>query len=224
MWQEQGLNHTYRLVDTSEPEEFLSELRASDQWGGCNVTIPYKRWIIDHLDEISPQVKVVGAVNTVVRQDGKLVGYNTDVDGFRRSLIPLLTSDDRVALVLGSGGAAQSVLYVLNELEISTMVVSRHPHGAEIAYTALTDQLISEVALIVNTTPLGSTQYQGALPSIPYDAIDGHHLLYDLIYSPMETPFLREGRARGARTINGMKMLEEQAKAAWEIYSDKLGL
>ena len=188
---------------------------------GFNVTIPYKKEILPLLDELDPEAEQIGAVNTVrVLRDGsviRLIGYNTDVEGFRLSLAgtPLPSR----ALILGTGGAAAAVTFVLRQLDVTCLTVSRHPNEKQISYAQLTPDIIRQHPLIVNCTPVGMFPHVMDCPPLPYEAITAKHFLYDLIYNPEETPFLREGRLRGARTQNGLPMLRLQAEAAWKIWN-----
>ncbi len=188
---------------------------------GFNVTIPYKKVILPFLDELDPEAEQIGAVNTVrVLRDGqgpRLVGFNTDAEGFRLSLAgaPLPSR----ALILGTGGATAAVTFVLRQLDVECLLVSRHPDANQFSYGQLTPDLIREHQLIVNCTPVGMFPNIHEQPNLPYSALTDKHFLYDLIYNPEETGFLREGNMRGARTQNGMRMLRLQAEAAWRIWN-----
>lgn len=190
---------------------------------GLNVTIPYKEQILDHLDEIDDEAREVGAVNTISISRGSgtlhLKGYNTDVYGFRESLIPLLQGRHQQALVLGTGGASKAVCHVLKKLGIGHKYVSRKSRKEHLEYKDLCLSIIKQYTLIINTTPLGTYPDVKTFPDIPYDLLTPDHLLYDLVYNPAETVFLRLGRQRGARTKNGLEMLQLQADRSWEIWS-----
>jgi shikimate dehydrogenase len=151
--------------------------------------------------------------------DGKTRGYNTDVIGFEKSLLPLLQPQHTQALVLGSGGASKAVLFVLAKLGVTVAVVSRQPAPGNLAYTDVTPELIAKYTVIINTTPLGMYPNVGVCPPIPYEALGSRHLLYDLIYNPPITKFLAMGMAQGAQIKNGQEMLELQAEASWEIWN-----
>ena len=192
---------------------------------GLNVTIPYKEKVMAFLDDLDDGAKSVGAVNTlkIRRSEGliKMKGYNTDVYGFRMSLEPLLTPAHKKALILGTGGASKAVSFVLRELGIKAAFVSRHPRqDDQIAYPDLTGETVSSYQVIINTSPLGMHPHIGASPDIPYEHISSRHIMYDLIYNPPETVFLKEGRKRGAVTANGLDMLHFQAEKAWEIWNN----
>ncbi len=191
---------------------------------GCNVTIPYKQAVIPYLDELSEEAQFIGAVNCITierKGDGSsfLKGYNTDAFGFEQSLLPLLDPALHThALVLGNGGAAKAVLFVLKKLGIPTQLVSRKASVDAIAYEEITPEIIAKHQLIVNCTPLGTFPNVDACPPIPYSAITAAHYLYDLIYNPEETLFLQKGREQGAATKNGYDMLVLQADKNWAIW------
>lgn len=189
--------------------------RCAEGLDGYNVTYPYKEQIMGCLDQIDGTAQKIGAVNVV---KGKK-GYNTDWIGFTKAIKPLLTKTDKKALILGTGGAAKAVNYALHKLGIKTQFVSRDAQKG-LPYSALTTDILHEYTIIVNCTPLGMYPNEDQCPAIPYEYIDDRHLLFDCIYNPAETLFLRQGKERGARISNGFKMLEEQAKAAWEIWKD----
>jgi shikimate dehydrogenase len=192
---------------------------------GINVTIPHKVAIISYLDQISAAAKAVGAVNCVrIKRDGAsvtLTGHNTDIYGFRESLLPLLKPYHQQALVLGTGGAARAVCYTLKKLGIEFRLVSRKGQDANIlGYAELTESLISANLLIINATPVGMYPNTDKFPDIPYQFLSHRHILYDLVYNPEETLFLLKGHAAGAAVINGLQMLELQAEKSWEIWSE----
>ena len=185
---------------------------------GFNVTIPYKQDIIDFLKEMDPCAAEIGAVNCVRNIDGHLYGYNTDEYGFRMSLLELIgDSFDGEALVLGTGGAAKAVFYVLKELGIPYNIVSRKQDCLN--YEQLTPEIIDRYKLIINSTPVGMHPHNDECPHIPYEGISENHYLYDLIYNPAETLFLRYGKERGAKIKNGADMLILQAEKSWEIWN-----
>lgn len=208
----------FELNDISQVEGLFS---IHSNLCGLNVTIPYKEQIIPYLDEVDEQARKIGAVNTIYieKETGKMKGYNTDVYGFKQSLKPFLENQHQRALILGTGGASKAVAYVLNELGITTAFVSRTPQlENQLSYDELNENILASFLLIVNTTPLGTFPNVDEKPTINYDAITPNHLLYDLVYNPAETAFLKEGKKRGALTINGEQMLQLQAEKAWEIW------
>ena len=191
---------------------------------GINVTIPYKITVMDYLDFLSPEAEAIAAVNCIriERPDtGKpiLTGYNTDVYGFAESLKPLLSARHTAALVLGNGGAANAVTFALNQLGITCTIVSRSAQAGQYTYAQLNLSIIEGHPLIINTTPLGTYPAVTGCPDIPYEYLNEYHLLYDLVYNPQETEFLKRGRAKGATIKNGLEMLELQAERNWEIWN-----
>lgn len=190
---------------------------------GLNITIPYKEKVIGLLDGVSGEAQKVGAVNTIKidRSNGTLVltGYNTDVPGFKFSLLEFIPQDIDKALILGNGGAAKAVRYALESLHMQVLTVSRTPcKPNEIGYQDI-DNYISDYKLVVNTTPLGTWPNTEACPPIPYPALTPGHYLYDLVYNPETTEFMKRGKAYGAHTHNGLKMLHIQAEEAWKIWN-----
>ncbi|MEL6719798.1 MAG: shikimate dehydrogenase [Bacteroidota bacterium] len=203
--------------------ELPEKLSTHSNLQGMNVTIPYKQQVMQYLDEIDEGASVIGAVNTIRFRDGRLKGFNTDAMGFELSLKELLGSVDYAslkALVLGSGGAAKAVNYVLWEMGIEYLLVSRNPEKGDIIYQDITPAILEEYHLIVNTTPLGMSPNIDTAPDLPYEALTAKHYLYDLVYNPEETLFLKFGKKQGASTMNGLKMLYLQAEAAWKIWQE----
>ena len=186
---------------------------------GLSVTIPHKENIISLLDDVSETVMKIKACNCIKIINGKLSGYNTDVIGFEKSFKKVLTPELRTALILGTGGASKAVKYVLEKLSIKYQFVSRVPALKNLFYDQLTPGLIAENDIIINTTPLGMYPAVLQAPDIPYEAINDHHLLYDLVYNPTKTLFLKKGEEKGARIKNGLEMLELQAEENWKIWN-----
>ena len=191
---------------------------------GFNVTIPYKEKVMSYLDTISPEARAIGAVNVVrvTRKDnGKpfLEGFNSDTIGFSRSISPLLCAHHRKALILGTGGASKAINYSLQKMGIETLFVSRTQRDNTITYQQLTPELMAEYTIIVNCTPRGMSPHFDECPDIPYECLTSKHLLYDLIYNPDETLFLKKGKEQGAIVKNGLEMLLLQAEAGWEIWN-----
>jgi shikimate dehydrogenase len=187
---------------------------------GLNVTIPYKEAVMSYLDELSPAAAQIRAVNCIRFKDGRKTGYNTDAIGFRRSLGPLLKSHHNKALVLGTGGAAKAVQYVLESLNIPYKLVSRQAGADSLTYEQLDAAIMASHTLIINTTPLGMYPNVDAAPALPYEQLTDRHLLYDLIYNPAVTTFLQKGADKGATIKNGHEMLILQAEASWEIWNE----
>jgi shikimate dehydrogenase len=206
---------------------------------GLNVTIPHKISVLKYLDWINPDAKEVGAVNCirisnespvmaafngelgVNGHDFRLEGFNTDIYGFEMSLRPLLTNNHQKALILGNGGGAKAVKYVLDQLNIPYTVVARKHSEHSILFTGVTEDIISDHKLIINTTPLGTSPKVDECPPIPYQFISHEHLLYDMIYNPEVSLFLSKGLENGAMIKNGYEMLVLQAERSWEIWSSK---
>jgi shikimate dehydrogenase len=219
-------DYSYSLYSLEKVEDFTSLLVNEPELIGLNVTYPYKETIIPFLDELDPVAKAVRAVNTIkIEKSGdliKLVGYNTDVFGFRQSIKPFLEPQHEKALILGTGGAAKAVEYALWDIGVSSYFVSRDKNRLEVencfSYEELNPFIIESFKLIVNTTPLGMYPNSNESPEIPYEGISKGHLLYDLIYNPEETLFMKKGKEHGAVTINGYSMLCHQADKAWEIW------
>jgi shikimate dehydrogenase len=190
---------------------------------GLNVTIPHKESVIKYLDVLSEDAREIQAVNTIClcRKTGHLVkvGHNTDVIGFRKTLEATITAPPETALVLGTGGSSKAVVHVLRKMGTEIVSVSSTGKEGAIGYQQLDSALINKAQLIVNTTPLGMFPGIDRYPDIPYEHLSEHHLLYDLVYNPEETEFLKRGKQQGARTVNGYQMLIEQAEASWEIWN-----
>lgn len=215
-------NHEYHNFDLEKIEDFKTLILANAQdLKGLNVTIPYKQAIISHLDEIDEKALEIGAVNTIkFTKNGNLKGFNTDVFGFRKSLEPLLEAQHSKALILGTGGAAKAVAFVLQKSRIEFLYVSRNPKNEkEISYKELNETMLKTHLLLINCTPLGTFPETEKSPDIPYQFIGKGHLLYDLIYNPSVTTFLSNGKKRGANIKNGLEMLQLQAEKSWEIWN-----
>ncbi|MBU2527207.1 MAG: shikimate dehydrogenase [Bacteroidetes bacterium] len=212
----------YENFDLAAIDAFSKLIQHEKNLFGLNVTIPYKQEIIPFLDELDPTAAHIGAVNTIkIYPDGRLKGFNTDYIGFRDSLLPLLKSEHQKALILGTGGASKAVAFALDALHISYKYVSRKSKEGEFTYEELTAEVLSEYLLIVNCTPLGTFPEVDKKPNLHYALLGTSHLLYDLIYNPAETAFMKFGRAQGATVTNGLQMLIGQAEAAWQIWNDE---
>lgn len=203
--------------------EDLPEILASNpELKGLNVTIPYKQKVIRFLESLSPEAKTIGAVNVIrITHKGKntiLKGFNSDVIGFTRSIEPMLEPIHKKALILGTGGASKAIDYGLKSLGLQTQFVSRTSKADVLTYEDISSNTIKEYNVIVNCTPLGMYPQTDTYPNLPYEAMDSHTILYDLIYNPDETLFLKKGRCYGANTKNGLEMLLLQAYASWEFW------
>ena len=205
-------------------ENLKEVLETTPNLRGLNVTIPYKEEVIRFLDELSAEARAIGAVNVIrVTHKGSktvLKGFNSDVIGFTRSIESMLEPLHRKALILGTGGAAKAVDYGLKSLGLGTLFVSRTARPGVITYNDVTPDLIRSHKVIVNCTPLGMYPHVDSCPPLPYEAMDSHTLLYDLLYNPDETLFMQKGRQQGAITKNGLEMLLLQAFASWEMWQE----
>ena len=213
----------YINFEIPDINNFPEIIEANPNLHGLNVTIPYKEKVIPYLDELDKQAAAIGAVNVIkiIRNKGgkpKLIGYNSDIIGFTQSIQPLLQSHHKKALILGTGGASKAVFHGLKNLGIEAKFVSRTARFGMLTYEELNAEIIKEYTVIVNCTPVGMYPKVDACPDIPYEAITSEHLLYDLLYNPNITLFMKKGEAKGAVTKNGLEMLLLQAFAAWEIW------
>jgi shikimate dehydrogenase len=215
----ENLRHEYVNFDLENLSTFKSLLKRDDIYG-MNVTIPYKQEVIPFLDEIDPVAKAIGAVNTIVFKDNKRLGYNTDHIGFQNTLLNYLKPHHDKALVLGTGGASKAVCYVLEQLKIQVRKVSRSEGPDRKAYHQLSAKDYKEHSLLINCTPLGTHPNINAYPPIDHEKISKKHLLYDLIYNPEVTAFMKMGKAKGAEVVNGYQMLVDQAEASWSLWMD----
>lgn len=210
---------SYQSFPIPNIEELSKLLTDNNSIKGLNVTIPYKTSVMDYLDKVDLAAKEIGAVNTIkIDNNKRLIGYNTDVYGFERSLTPLLTKPIK-ALVLGTGGAAKAVTYVLKKLNIEFILISRN-NSKGITYNNLSEEIISSHLLIINTTPIGMYPNDDSKPDIPYHLLTNDHILYDLVYNPEETLFLKAGKEKGATIKNGLEMLHLQADKSWDIWQN----
>ncbi|MFH4968013.1 shikimate dehydrogenase [Gaetbulibacter sp. M240] len=212
---------SYKNFDIDSITMFPDILKNNPELIGMNVTIPYKEVVIPYLDKLDQKAREIGAVNTIkISKDKTLTGYNTDCYGFKNSLKPALKHHHKNALILGTGGASKAISFSLKELGIAYSYVSRKlKSDVKFTYSMLTDSIIQEHQIIINCTPLGTFPNIDNCPEIPYEALGSKHILFDLVYNPEETKFLKQGKAQGATTINGLNMLKLQAEKAWEIWN-----
>lgn len=221
----EGIDAEYLNFEIPTIDDFIEVVESNPDLKGLNVTIPYKEQVINYLDELAPDARQIGAVNVIqiIRQPKgkvKLVGHNSDVIGFTQSIDPLLKPHHHKALVLGTGGASKAVFHGLKSLGIEPTYVSRTPKDPSyLTYSQLTPEVMAGHTVIVNTTPLGMYPKADACPDIPYNLLTADHLLYDVVYNPDETLFMKRGQAQGATVKNGLEMLLLQAFAAWEIWN-----
>nr|WP_321235224.1 shikimate dehydrogenase [uncultured Psychroserpens sp.] len=217
------LPFTYENFDIEDISEFIKLIKDNPDISGFNVTIPYKEQVIPYLDTLDKKAKKIGAVNTITKDtQGRLKGYNTDCYGFKKSIKPFLKKHHKKALILGTGGASKAIAYTLKKSKIKFDYVSRSEKpDVKFTYDTLTSEVISKYEIIINCTPIGTHPNVNSCPDIPYDGITKKHLLYDLIYNPEETKFLKCGKLQGAKTTNGYQMLVFQAEKAWRIWNLK---
>ena len=213
----------YLNFEIPEIKEIKNIIKENPELNGLNVTIPYKEQVIPYLDDLDEDARLIGAVNVIKFSKGlfgkvKLKGYNSDIIGFKQSIEPLLKEYHRKALILGTGGASKAVFQGLKQLGVASTFVSRKAKEYCITYEEITPKVMEQYTVIVNTTPLGMYPNVNACPDIPYDLLTSDHLLYDLLYNPDETLFMRKGKEKGAVVKNGLEMLLLQAFAAWEIW------
>ncbi len=213
----------YRYDAFSIPaiDDLANILKTNPDLVGLNVTIPYKEQVISFLDEKTPLVKKIKACNCIKIKNGKLTGHNTDAPAFEQSLKEKLEPHHTKALILGTGGAAKAVEYSLRQLNILYKYVSRKPSAKSFSYEQLTDGVMKEYSLIINTSPLGMHPNIVEAPQIPYHALTPKHYLFDLIYNPEKTLFLQKGEEQGAAIKNGYEMLVLQAEESWRIWNDQ---
>jgi len=214
----------YLNFPASEVSEIRSLFERDHLLCGLNVTIPHKKAILGILDTVEQTASAIGAVNVIkASRNGdklKLKGFNTDIFGFSESLPPDVSERGGVAIVLGSGGAANAVIHALRTMDFKILIVSRRGGPGTILYKDLEATIVRNASLIVNTTPLGMFPDSGKLPDIRYDNLTESTFLYDLIYNPATTQFMSEGIKRGCRAMNGQRMLKLQADKSWEIWND----
>ncbi|MBM6882460.1 shikimate dehydrogenase family protein [Bacteroides caecigallinarum] len=205
-------------------EDFSNVIKSNPTLCGLNVTIPYKEQVIGYLDELDPDAAAIGAVNVIkiekIKGKTKLTGYNSDVMGFTQSIESLLEPNHTKALILGTGGASKAINYGLHKLGLETKFVSRSKRNDNtITYDDITPEIMNEYKVIVNCTPTGMYPQADECPKIPYEYVTPEHLMYDLLYNPDTTLFMKNGSDRGAIVKNGLEMLLLQAFGAWEIWN-----
>ncbi|WP_439130496.1 shikimate dehydrogenase family protein [Polaribacter sp.] len=213
-------NHNYVNFDLQQIEDLPSVIKENKHLQGMNVTIPYKQDVMGFLHELDKTAEDIGAVNTIkITKEGNFKGYNTDVVGFENSILPLLQTHHKHALILGTGGASKAIAYALKKNDIKFKFVSRKPkNNQQISYDGLSEEIIKKYTIIINATPLGTSPDIEKCPNIPYQFITNKHLLYDLIYNPPLTTFLSKGKEKGAIVKNGLEMLQLQAEESWRIW------
>ena len=220
----EGIDAEYINFEIPTIDALPEVLASNPELKGLNVTIPYKQKVMSFLDSISPEARAIGSVNVIkVTNKGDnvyLKGFNSDVIGFTKSIEPMIERFHKKALILGTGGAAKAINYGLKSLGLETLFVSRYERPGTIQYKRITPEVVKEYNVIVNCTPCGMYPHTDTCPELPYEALDDHNLLYDLIYNPDETLFLYQGRKQGASVKNGLEMLLLQAFASWNFWHE----
>ena len=222
-FQSENIDAEYVNFEIPKIKDIIKVLDNNKNLVGLNVTIPYKEQVISYLDELDKDAAAIGAVNVIKiiksKDKRKLIGYNSDIIGFTRSIEPLLNDKHKKALILGTGGASKAVFHGLKNLGIESKFVSRKEKEGVFTYNELTPEIIDEYKVIVNCTPVGMYPHEDECPDIPYEYLTPNHLLYDLLYNPDVTLFMKKGAEQGATTKNGLEMLLLQAFGAWEIWN-----
>ena len=222
-FESEKIDATYLNFEIPNIKDLKTVLKDNPELNGLNVTIPYKEQVIPYLDDLDEDARLIGAVNVIKFTKGifgkKLKGYNSDIIGFTQSIQPLLQPHHQKALILGTGGASKAVYHGLKNLGLESIFVSRtHKADDMLTYEELTPEIMAEYTVIVNSTPVGMFPKVDFCPNIPYELLTPNHLLYDLLYNPNVTLFMKKGEAQGAVVKNGLEMLLLQAFAAWEIW------
>ncbi|RMZ60360.1 shikimate dehydrogenase [Chryseobacterium nematophagum] len=208
-------NYSYEIFDLNEIDE-VENLFLTPGLLGFNVTIPYKEKIINYLDELSDEAKNIGAVNCVLIENGKKIGYNTDAFGFEKTLLLHKKKHHNTALILGNGGAAKAVQYVMDKNNIPSQIVSRN---TTLNFDNLNKDIVDQHKIIIQCTPVGTFPHIEDCLDFPFEGVSKEHLIIDLIYNPNYTKFIIKASEKGAKTVNGYYMLEQQAEKAWEIWN-----
>ena len=221
---DEGINAKYENYEIASIDELTEILDTTPELRGLNVTIPYKEKVIPFLDSISPEARAIGAVNVirVTHEKNKTIlkGFNSDVIGFTQSIEPMIDKKwHKKALILGTGGASKAICYGLKSLGLETVCVSRYERPETICYKDITPEVVKEYNVIVNCTPLGMFPKSDQCPQLPYEALDERNILYDLVYNPDVTLFMKKGAKRGAQVKNGLEMLLLQAFVSWEMWN-----
>ena len=221
-FEHEEIDAQYNLFELPDISDFL-ELIQTENLNGLNVTIPYKEKVLDFLDELDETATEIGAVNVIkfIRngESLKLKGFNSDTVGFEKSILPFLKPHHKKALILGTGGASKAIDFTLQKLGIEPTFVSRTVKDNQLTYWQLNEEIMAENLIIINASPVGTFPHSDECPDIPYVFLTENHLLFDVVYNPAETVFLKKGKEYGAQTLNGERMLIEQAIASWEIWN-----
>jgi len=220
----ENIDAEYINFELKDLKELKYVLHENPRLCGLNVTLPYKMAVIPLLDSITDNARAIGAVNVIKFKRGgrlpklHLEGHNSDITGFKQSIEPLLNEMHKKALILGTGGASKAVFHGLKQLNLDPIYVTRTPETVGITYNEITPEIIEDFTVIINATPLGMYPKTDTCPDIPYHFLTPRHLLYDLIYNPDETLFMKKGKTAGAVVKNGLEMLLLQAFISWEIW------
>ena len=220
-FQREHIDAEYVNFEVSSADALTDIVRLTPNLRGLNVTLPHKEAVIPLLDELSDEAREIGAVNVIRVREGRLKGFNSDIIGFMDSIRPLLQPWHKRALVLGTGGASRAIRVGLERLGLSWTYVSRTPAQGRLTYADLTPQVMQDYQVVVNCSPVGMYPRVDACPDIPYHLLTSQHLLYDLVYNPLETLFLKRGAEQGATVKNGLEMLHRQAVASWEFWNGR---
>ena len=221
----EGIPAVYENYEISDAKSLLDVVRENPELKGLNCTLPHKQAIIPLLDELSDEARKIGAVNVIrIRRDDTgraiLKGFNSDIIGFTESIKPLLSGNHRNALILGTGGASKAICQGLEDLGLHWTYVSRTRRDGILAYEDVTPDVMKAYEVVVNCSPVGMFPHIENAPNLPYEAMDERHLLYDLVYNPLETEFMKRGARHGATVKNGLEMLHRQALASWRIWNE----
>lgn len=223
-FKKENINASFRNFELNTISDFPEVVAQHPDLVGLSVTVPYKEQIIPYLDKLSPEAKEIGAVNCIHFLDGKSTGYNTDVFGFKTSIKPFLEPKHNRALIFGTGGSSKAVAYALKQIGVECFFVTSNEYKKlpnTFFYYELSPIIFSQFLLLVNCTPVGMFPDTTETLAIPFSCVTDQHLVYDLIYNPIETVFLENCKGKGATTINGLSMLHLQAEKAWEIWNQK---
>ncbi len=220
----ENIDAQYVNFEIPDIKELKNILKENPGLRGLNVTLPYKTQVMSYLDEVDEDARQIGAVNVIQFRKGRfgklrLKGFNSDITGFKESIVPLLNATHKKALILGTGGASKAVFHGLKQLGIDPVFVSRTARDTGITYNEITPDTMEKHTVIVNCTPLGMHPHINSCPDIPYEYVTPNHLLYDLLYNPDETVFMKKGKEKGAAVKNGLEMLLLQAFAGWQIWN-----
>lgn len=216
-----GIDASYENFELRSRDEIRTVLK--QPLSGLNVTIPYKEEVIEFLDVLSSEASAIGAVNCIQFKNGKTIGHNTDAFGFHQSIKPFLTNKHERAIILGTGGASKAIIYVLKQIGIDCVLISRAPKGENrFSYADINEHMLNACKLIVNCTPVGMYPDVDDCIDLPFEHLSREHLVVDLIYNPEKTLLLQKSEAAGAQILNGETMLKQQALAAWKIWSEEI--